>query len=287
MSRVHNRSYVVLAGLMVALSAVSSLFNIAAHGARASSHREAPNISQDPAADNTDVYAFVSPDKPDTVTIISSYYPGEDPAGGPNFYKFGDDVLYDINIDNNADALPDITYRFDFESTIANPDVPLYNTGPIESLDDADWNLKQTYTVSKITSDGSETLGFTGIVPPANIGPTSTPNYSDLSKAAIVTDGDAQYFAGQSDDPFWVDLGGTFDLLTIRKLPGNAGGGLDDLQGMNVQTIAIQVPIADLTSTGKAPTGADDPNAIIGVWSTANRFSTTVIKSDGSRTATG
>src|SRR4051794_17718021 len=252
-----------------------------------SSHREAPEISQDPAADNTDVYAFVSPDKPDTVTIISSYYPGEDPAGGPNFYKFGDDVLYDINIDNNADAIPDITYRFDFESTISNPAVPLYNTGPIESLDDADWNLKQTYTVSKVTSGGSETLGFTGIVPPANIGPTSTPNYSDLSKAAIVTDGDAQYFAGQSDDPFWVDLGGTFDLLTIRKLPGNAGGGLDDLQGMNVQTIAIQVPIADLTSTGKAPTGADDPNAIIGVWSTANRFSTTVIKSDGSRTATG
>ena len=143
MSRAHNRSYVVLAGLMVALIAVSSLFNIAAHGARASSHREAPNISQDPTADNTDVYAFVSPDKPDTVTMIADYYPGEDPAGGPNFYSFGDDVAYDLKIDNNHDAVEDITYRFQFFTKIMNPDVPLYNTGPIESLDSKNWNIRQ------------------------------------------------------------------------------------------------------------------------------------------------
>src|SRR4051794_18324913 len=185
MSRVHNRSYVVLAGLMVALSAVSSLFNIAAHGARASSHREAPNISQDPTADNTDVYAFVSPDKPDTVTIISNFYPGEDPAGGPNFYSFGDDVAYDIKIDNDHDAVEDISYRFQFFTTIANPNVPLYNTGPIESLDSKNWNIRQGYNVTKITKDGSEQLPFEGVVPPVNIGPTSTPNYKKLANDAI------------------------------------------------------------------------------------------------------
>jgi hypothetical protein len=277
-----------MAALVAALIVVSTFFNnMATPKSYASSHREAPIISQDPTADNTDLYAFVSPDKPDTVTIISDYYPGEDPAGGPNFYAFGDDVLYDIDIDNNGDALPDITYRFDFYTTVANPEVPLYNTGPITSLDDADWNVKQGYTVTKITADGSEQLSFEGIVPPVNIGPTSTPNSKDLASAAVIDYQDGQYFAGQRDDPFWVDLGGVFDLLTIRKLPGNAGGGIDDLQGLNVQSIAIQVPISDLTSTGKAPTGADDPTGIIGVWSTANRFSTTVIASDGSRTATG
>lgn len=276
-----------IGAMLTAVTVVSSLLGMATPGSYASSHREAPLISQDPTADNTDLYAFVSPDKPDTVTIISNYYPGEDPAGGPNFYAFGDDVLYDINIDNNGDALPDITYRFDFFTTVANPGVPLYNTGPITSLDDADWNVKQGYTVTKISSAGSEQLSFEGIVPPVNVGPTSTPNYKDLASASIVKYEGGQYFAGQRDDPFWVDLGGVFDLLTIRKVPGNAGGGIDDLQGLNVQSIAIQVPIGDLTSTGKAPTGADDPSGIIGVWSTANRFSTTVISSDGTRTSSG
>jgi len=282
-----RRPYIGLSALVAALIAVSSLFNIAAPGSYASSHREAPIISQDPAADATDLYAFVSPDAPDTVTIIANYYPGEDPGGGPNFYKFGDDVIYDVNIDNNGDAVADITYRFDFESTVLNPAVPLYNTGPIESLDDEDWSLRQSYTVTKITADGEETLGFEGIVPPVNIGPTSTPDYNNLANAAIVDFDGGKFFAGQRDDPFWVDLGGLFDLLTIRKLPGNAGGGIDDLQGLNVQSIAMQLPISALTATGEAPTGADDPNAIIGLWTTANRFSTTVINSDGTRDSAG
>lgn len=281
-----QRSFAALAALVAALIGVSSLFNIASTPSLASSHREAPIIAEDPTADATDLYAFVSPDAPDTVTLIASYYPGQDPAGGPNFYKFGDDVIYDINIDNNGDAVPDITYQFDFSTTYTIPTVPLYNVGPIESLDDPDWNSVQRYTITKITADGEEQLPFEGIVPPVNIGPTSTPNYADLSNAAIGEVAGMKVFAGQTDDPFWVDLGGIFDLVTLRVVPG-AAGGLDDLQGMNVLSLALQVPIADLTATGEAPTGADDTNAIIGVWTTASRFATTVINDDGTRVGSG
>ena len=114
-----------------------------------SSHREAPEISDDPVADNTDVYAFVSPDRPDTVTIITNYIPLENPPGGPNFFEFGDDVLYTIYIDNNGDAKPDITYQFRFQSQLRNPNTFLYNTGPIASLDDKNWNKRQFYSVAK------------------------------------------------------------------------------------------------------------------------------------------
>lgn len=282
-----NRSFAALAALVAALIGVSSLFNIASTPTLASSHREAPTIAQDPAADATDLYAFVSPDAPDTVTLIANYYPGQDPAGGPNFYRFGDDVTYDINVDNNGDAVADITYRFNFSTTNNIAGVPLYNVGPIESLDSPNWNTVQRYTITKITADGSEQLAFEGIVPPNNIGPKSTPNYADLAEAAVGTVDGMKVFAGQRDDPFWVDLGAVFDLVTIRVLPGDAGGGLDDLQGMNVLSIALQVPITDLTATGEAPTGADDTNAIIGVWTTASRFSTTVINADGTREGSG
>src|SRR5487761_572150 len=107
-----------------------------------SSHSEAPEIGKDPVADSTDLYAFVSPDKPNTVTLIANYIPLEGPAAGPNFYEFGDDVLYEINIDNDADAQPEITYQFQFTTKMQNPNTFLYNTGPIASLDDPNWNLR-------------------------------------------------------------------------------------------------------------------------------------------------
>ena len=110
-----------------------------------SSHREAPEISKDPVADSTDLYAFVSPDNPDTVTIIANYVPLESPDGGPNFYEFGDDVLYAINIDNTGDGKPDIAYQFRFTNTLANQDTFLYNTGPITSLTSSSWNRRQLY----------------------------------------------------------------------------------------------------------------------------------------------
>jgi hypothetical protein len=283
--RTHSLAALTL--LLAALVGVSSLFNLATNPTLASSHREAPEISTDPTADNTDVYAFVSPDDPDTVTLISAVYPGQDPAGGPNFYRFGDDVMYDIKIDNDGDAVEDITYRFDFSTSVQNPNTFLYNTGPIESLDDPDWNIRQAYTISRITEHGEEMLPFEGIVPPVNIGPTSTPNYEALAQQAIGEFDGMRVFAGQRDDPFWVDLGGIFDLLTIRQLPGNAGGGIDDLKGLNVLAIALQVPIEHLTHDGSVPSDIADPAAVIGVWSTTSRFTTTVINPDGSRTAEG
>src|SRR3954468_20230840 len=115
-----------------------------------SSHREAPEISKDPVADNTDLYAFVSPDAPDTVTIIANYIPLEEPAGGPNFFNFGDDVLYEIMIDNDADGVEEITYKFRFTTQYPNPNTFLYNSGPVASLDDKNWNVRQYYSVTRV-----------------------------------------------------------------------------------------------------------------------------------------
>src|ERR1700678_3866917 len=140
-----------------------------------SSHREAPEIAQDPVADSTDLYAFVSPDSPDTVTLIANYIPLEGPDGGPNFYSFGDDVLYEILIDNNGDAEPDITFQFKFKSVFTNPNTFLYNTGPIEALASPNWNYRQFYSVSVlIGSDKPRELASNLPCPPCRIGPLST-----------------------------------------------------------------------------------------------------------------
>jgi hypothetical protein len=244
-------------------------------------------ISQDPAADGTDVYAFVSPDRPDTVTIIASYYPFEEPAGGPNYFRFGDDVMYDINVDNVGDANAHITYRFDFSTKVGNGNTFLYNTGPIESIDSPNLNIKQTYTVSEIRNGQTKMLGENLKVPPVNVGAKSTPNYEALSNAGIqnLSDG-SKVFAGQSDDPFFVDLN-VFDLLTIRKLPGNAGGGVDGLKGYNVQTLALQIPMKNLTSDQQAVSGPAASNAVIGVWSTSMRQTTRVLGEGGATTSSG
>ena len=253
----------------------------------ASSHREAPLISGDPKADATDLFAFRSPDATSTVTLIADYLPFEEPAGGPNFYSFDDNVLYEIKIDNNGDANPDVSYQFRFTTNTVNPATFLYNTGPITSLTDPDFNVRQTYTVTKVTyGRGGRAAQSTVIaqnvpVPPVNVGPKSTPNYATLQAAAIMplTNG-GKVFAGQSDDPFFVELGGLFDLLTIRHLPGNAGGGVDGLKGYNVQSIALQVPISEVTNDGMMPTTATSSNAIIGVWTTASRQSMRVLRRD-------
>src|SRR5579862_4800476 len=177
-----------------------------------SSHREAPEISRDPVADSTDLYAFVSPDKPDTVTIIANYVPLEDPSGGPNFFQFGDDVLYEIHVSNSGDAKPDISFQFRFTTQITNPNTFLYNTGPIGSLTDKNWNLRQTYTVTKTQRNGQSTvLGSNLPCPPCNIGPRSTPNYAALAQAAVQSlPGGIGVFAGQRADGFYVDLGAIF-----------------------------------------------------------------------------
>jgi hypothetical protein len=239
---------------------------------KASSHREAPLISQDPLADNTDLYAFVSPTAPDKVTIIANFIPLEAPYGGPNYYKFDDNALYEIKIDNNGDAREDVTFQFKFKTTVRNPNTFLYNTGTIASLDSPNWNVRQSYTVTRV--DGNKGKGKSAVLganlptPPVNIGLRSTPNYEALAAAAVQDlPGGVHVFAGQRDDPFFVDLN-VFDLLAV---PPADTDNSDSLAGYNVHTIAIELPIAMLTANGRTPAGMADPNAIIGVWSTASR----------------
>src|SRR6478735_2128430 len=243
-----------------------------------SSHREAPEISKDPVADNTDTYAFVSPENPDTVTIISNYIPLEDPAGGPNFFEFGDDVLYRINIDNTGDGKADVAYEFRFSTKIRNPDTFLYNTGPIASLTDPNFNRPQTYTVTEVRGNRRRQLKSNIPTPPCNIGPRSTPDYAALANAAITPlGGGITVFAGQRLDGFYVDLGSIFDLGTLRPfqslhlIPSANAVGVNALRSFNVHTIAIQVPITALTRDGKKHPDVDDPKAVIGVWASAYR----------------
>jgi len=267
-----TRKLLVRVGLGAGLVAGAVLLGVA------SSHREAPLISADPLADNTDVYAFVSPDAPDTVTLIANWIPLEAPNGGPNFYKFGDDVLYRINIDNDGDANDDIVYEFRFRTRIQNKQTFLYNTGPIASLDDPNFNIRQTYSVTRIDRQGRHALADNLATPPVNVGARSTPNYDALANTAIYTlpDG-SRVFAGQRDDPFFVDLGSVFDLLGLRPfnaahvIPLPPAPGVDGLKGINVHTVAIQVPKRLLTHDGSLGTDAANTNSIIGVYSTTLR----------------
>jgi hypothetical protein len=254
-----------------------------------SSHREAPGISKDPVADNTDLYAFVSPDKPDTVTLIANYIPLEGPDGGPNFYEFGTDVRYEIHIDNDNDAGSDIIYRFTFTVEVGNPNTFLYNTGPITSLNSPNFNRRQFYSVSRVDSKGNETVLATHLAsPPVNIGPRSTPNYATLAAQAIHTLPSGEtVFAGQRLEGFYVDLGSVFDLADLRPfqnlhlIPTPAAPGVDSTKLLSVHTIAIQVPIGKLTRNGSHPTSPTDPNAVIAVYASASRRAARVIWEGG------
>jgi Domain of unknown function (DUF4331) len=247
-----------------------------------SSHREAPEISQDPVADSTDVYAFVSPDRPGTVTLIANYIPLQGPAGGPNFYAFGDDVLYEIHVDNNGDAEADVTYQFLFKTELADKDTFLYNTGPITSLGSKNWNRRQTYKVTRVKNNRSTVLADGLICPPCNIGPLSTPNYAGLAATAVHgLSGGIKVFAGQRADGFYVDLGAIFDLGDLRPFENlhaqygmnvfsGPGTGVNTTAQLNVHSIAIQLPTAALL--GRAPHGkVSDRGSVIGVWTTASR----------------
>ncbi len=180
----------------------------------ASSHREAPLVAADPQIDNTDVYAFVSPDKPNTTTLVSLWNPFEYPAGGPNFYSFAPGVHYDVNVDNNGNGVADITFRWTFTNHYRNPDTFLYNTGQVTSLDDTDLNFYQTYDLQKVTKNGTTTTMVSdAVAAPSFVGDVSMPDYPGLMKAAEYKAGpNGRTYAGQSDDPFFLDLR-VFDLL--------------------------------------------------------------------------
>jgi Domain of unknown function (DUF4331) len=245
-------------GLLVAVAVAALGLAVATRGgspgsATASSHREAPLISEDPTADNTDLYAFVSPDKPDTATIISNWIPGEDPAAGPNYYTFSPTARYDIYADTNGDGKPDITWQFRFTNEPSQ-----FFLG----------NTQQMYTVTKIAGGKSTVVGSGLETPPDNIGPRSTPDYAALAAKGIhtLTDG-VTVFAGQRDDPFFADVGAIFDLVAIRVGTGATGGGKDFLAGYGVHSIALQVPKAALDN-GK--------NHVVGIWAATDREQVTV-----------
>jgi hypothetical protein len=275
-------SVVATLGLLASLTALSPT--------RASSHREAPLISEDPVADNTDTYIWRSPDRPDTVTLVGNWIPLEEPAGGPNFNKFGDDVKYTLNVDNDGDAVDDIVYEFRFRTSVQNSNTFLYNTGPITSLDDPDFNIRQSYSVAKV-EDGRRTMVASGLAtPPVNIGPRSTPNYEALAAAAVANlPGGGKVFAGQRDDPFFVDLGSAFDLLGLRPLnqahliKRPTEKGVDGVGGFNTHSIVLQVPITELTRDHQPLSGPTDPDAVIGVYAASERRQVRVLSSTGNQ----
>jgi hypothetical protein len=244
-----------------ALLATGGAVGLGSAGAQASSHREAPIIAGQPQYDNTDLYAFVSPDAPNTTTIIANWIPFEEPSGGPNFYPFATDARYDVRVDNNGDAKPDLIFRWTFTTSYQNTDTFLYNTGPVSSLTDADLNVRQRFTLERIkTSNNSSTVLAQGPVAPSNSGVASMPNYRALRDAAVqpLSSGPGRTFTGQADDPFFLDLR-VFDLLYGGDL---SEVGNDTLAGYNVNTVALQLPSSQLTRAG-------DP--VVGIWTTTQR----------------
>jgi hypothetical protein len=278
-----------------ALAAVAALVGLVTgngpSGAAASSHREAPMIADDPSVDNTDVYAFVSPDAQNTVTLIANYVPFEDPAGGPNFNRLDPSALYEINVDNTGDGKEDVVYQFRFKTQVGNGNTFLYNTGQVTSPTDPDLNVKQTYTVTRqlVDADGdvisSSTIGSNIPTAPINVGVRSNPSY-DPYQGVTNLGGGRKVFVGPRDDPFFVDLGSIFDLLGLRPfnafhlLARAAEAGQDGVLNYNTHTIALQVPKTDLV---KAP----NANGTIGIYASASRQKVRILRGDGTLDSNG
>jgi hypothetical protein len=254
----------LVAGLFAGLGPAPSI---------ASSHREAPLVAADPQIDGTDLYAYVPNAAPNSVVFISNWIPFESPAGGPNFYAFATNVNYDINIDNNGDAVPDVIYRWTFKNHYRNPNTFLYNTGPVASLTSANLNFYQTYDLREIRNTGSQLLLDGRRVVPSYVGAASMPNYSALFNQGVATLPDGgRTWVGQADDPFFLDLR-VFDLLYGANF---SEVGDDTLAGFNVHSMVLQVPKSDVALRGEPR-----ENPVIGVWTTAQRQSVRTESSSG------
>jgi hypothetical protein len=261
---------------------------------QAASHREAPLLAMDPSVDSTDFFAFRSYEhgREGFVTLIADYIPGELPPAGPNYYQLDETAVYEIKIDNTGDGVEDITYQFRFSNKIVNPDIVLDMAAPnkvltgkggigIKSLKDPDYNIVQSYSVTLVeTGKKDKMLAHSLIVPPANIGVRTTPDYEALAKEGVYPlPGGGRVFVGPRDDPFYIDLGSIFDTLNLRSITRT--GGFDYLAGLNVHSIALEVPIKDLTRDGKAPKDTTDAKSVIGAWTTASRSTTSVMRTPG------
>jgi hypothetical protein len=277
------RRIALIAALIAAAIAVPLSFG--------SSHREAPLTSIDPTADDTDLYAFTANDATNDLTVVANWIPFEDPAGGPNFYRFDDRAHYYINVDNTGDGAPDIRYQFAFKTTVGNPNSFLYALPGVSSINDPKLNVKQTYTITReVYKNGKERSAKViarGVpVAPNNVGPKTFPDYNSVANQAIRSlPGNGKVFAGQRDDPFFVDLGQTFDAINFRPNvgTGNQGGGKDDLAGYNVHSIVLQVPKSDVTRDGKPVASPTAPNAVIGVWASTERRALQVSGSEAAK----
>jgi hypothetical protein len=264
-------------GLAAAATAALAAGAIAVAGGFGSSHREAPLTSLDPTADDTDLYAFTAKDAPGALTVVANWIPFEDPAGGPNFYKFDDRARYYINVDNTGDGAYDVRYRFTFRTRIGNRETFLYALPGVSSITDPKLNVKQFMTVERLTyRDGrvrsERTLARNLPVAPNNVGPKTIPDYNRVASQAIRSlPGGGKVFAGQREDPFYVDLGTAFDGINFRNGTGASGGGKDDLAGYGVHSIALQVPESHVTRDRRSVSGASASNAAVGVWASTER----------------
>jgi hypothetical protein len=266
---------------------------LATTGVLGSSHREAPRIMLDPSADNTDLYAFTAPDAPGKLTIVSNWVPLENPAGGPYFGKLDPAARYYVKIDNTGDGVEDVAYRYQFHNRFRSPSSFLYAAPTVDSATDPDLNFVQTYDLYfEKYKDGkpisSKRIGSDVPVAPDNVGPKTMPDYAGVSRSAARTVMfGVKTFVGPVDDPFFVDLGSIFDGINIDKPGrpaiglGNQGGGHDDLAGYSVHSFVLQVPDAHITRDGKPVAGAKASNAVVGVWSTTERRSPSVLRGNG------
>jgi hypothetical protein len=253
---------------------------IAVPFAISSSHREAPNIALDPSADNTDVYAFTARDAPGALTVAANWIPNQNPANGPNFFRFDDRARYYIHLDNTGDGRPDVSYRFTFRTRVRNRNSFLYALPGTSGFGDRRLNVIQRYSIVRETyryrgrrARVSRRTVARGLpVAPPNIGPKTFPNYQAFVNAAVrqLRDG-TKVFVGQRDDPFFVDLGATFDGINVRMGTGNQGQGKDDFAGMNTSSVALQLPERLVTRDRRPVSGPNDRHAVVGVWSTTER----------------
>jgi Domain of unknown function (DUF4331) len=235
--------------------------------ASASSHREAPAIAEDQYVDNTDVYAFISPNDANKLVIVADYVPLLLPTSGPNFYKFSDNARYEVHIDNDGDAIPDIAYRWTFKSQRKNGATFLYNTGAVESITSQNLNVTQTYRLEKVNERTGATQTIMDDVPvaPWNVGKNSFPNnsYEQVALQAVKTVSGTSSFAGPRDEPFFVDLH-VFDLLGV--------GGAHTTDGVNVMSLVLEVPITDIAASGTRPAaGSTDKTSVVGIYASASR----------------
>lgn len=294
MKKITTTKILTLAGI-AAIATTLSVWDSQNSTVEASSHREAPLIANDPLADNTDLYAFRSPDDTNTVTIIANYVPLQLPQGGPNYASFGENVRYEIHIENDGTAGDDITYRFTFSKTNEDP-TTFFNIRLGQE------NLKTTYVAEKSINGGAfTTIVSSGIVPPPNIGPRSisgaaglgAADYESLMTGAITNatgGGGETVYCGPSDDPFFVDLGGIFDLGATRA----GGSGIDEPEDgvacKNIHTIALKIPISTLQKNGQPVTAAAnilDADYVIGVWASASRQQIRTLNGDGTESYSG